>query len=77
MLEPNTLAPAPITVPVLSIVPMPVFEWSPKKVPTNCCPVLRTPVGTMEGTYEMHGPGGRVFRAAIPRFSLRKPGVMQ
>jgi ApaG protein len=39
--------------------------------------VLRTPVGTMEGTYEMHGPGGRVFRAAIPRFSLRKPGVMQ
>jgi ApaG protein len=39
--------------------------------------VLRTPVGTMEGTYEMHGPGGRVFRAEIPRFSLRKPGVMQ
>jgi ApaG protein len=39
--------------------------------------VLRTPVGTMEGTYEMHGSGGRVFRAEIPRFSLRKPGVMQ
>jgi uncharacterized protein affecting Mg2+/Co2+ transport len=31
----------------------------------------------MEGTYEMHGSGGRVFRAEIPRFSLRKPGVMQ
>lgn len=39
--------------------------------------VLTTPVGTMEGTYEMHEPGGRVFRAAIPRFSLRVPGVMQ
>jgi ApaG protein len=39
--------------------------------------VLKTPVGTMEGSYEMHGPAGRVFRAQIPRFSLRKPGVMQ
>lgn len=39
--------------------------------------VLATPVGTMEGTYEMHESGGRVFRAEIPRFSLRMPGVMQ
>ncbi len=39
--------------------------------------VLATPVGTMEGTYEMHETGGRVFRAEIPRFSLRMPGVMQ
>jgi ApaG protein len=39
--------------------------------------VLTTPVGTMEGTYEMHEPDGRVFRAAIPRFALRKPGVLQ
>ncbi len=39
--------------------------------------VLTTPVGTMEGTYEMHEPGGRVFRAAIPRFALQKPGVLQ
>lgn len=39
--------------------------------------VLTTPVGTMEGTYEMHEPDGRVFRAAIPRFTLQKPGVVQ
>ena len=39
--------------------------------------VLQTPIGTMEGTYEMHEPDGRVFRATIPRFALRKPGVLQ
>ena len=39
--------------------------------------VLTTPVGTMEGTYELHEPDGRVFRAAIPRFALTKPGVLQ
>src|SRR5437867_11281808 len=39
--------------------------------------VLTTPVGTMEGAYEMHEPNGRVFRAAIPRFPLRMPGVLQ
>jgi ApaG protein len=39
--------------------------------------VLTTPVGTMEGTYEMHEPDGRVFRATIPRFALTKPGVLQ
>ncbi len=38
--------------------------------------VLTTPVGTMEGTYEMHESNGRVFQAQIPRFSLRRPGVM-
>ena len=39
--------------------------------------VLQTPVGTMEGTYEMHEVGGRVFRAEIPRFALQMPGVVQ
>lgn len=39
--------------------------------------VLTTPVGTMEGTYEMHATGGRVFRARIPRFALQMPGVLQ
>ncbi|HLK11467.1 MAG TPA: Co2+/Mg2+ efflux protein ApaG [Candidatus Binatia bacterium] len=39
--------------------------------------VLRTPVGTMEGTYEMHAEGGRVFQAHIPRFPLHVPGVVQ
>jgi ApaG protein len=39
--------------------------------------VLSTPVGTMEGTYEMHAPAGRVFHAQIPRFALQMPGVLQ
>jgi ApaG protein len=39
--------------------------------------VLTTPVGTMEGSYEMHEAGGRVFRARIPRFALQMPGVLQ
>ena len=39
--------------------------------------VLTTPVGTMEGTYEMHEPDGRTFKAVIPRFQLQKPGVLQ
>ena len=39
--------------------------------------VLSTPFGTMEGTYEMHAEGGRVFKAHIPRFSLQVPGIQQ
>ena len=39
--------------------------------------VLVTPVGTMEGTYEMHEPSGRVFKANIPRFPLQMPGILQ
>lgn len=38
--------------------------------------VLTTPVGTMEGTYEMHDIGGRVFQAEIPRFALQQPGAL-
>jgi ApaG protein len=38
--------------------------------------VLTTPVGTMEGTYEMHEAGGRVFHARIPRFALHMPGAL-
>ena len=38
--------------------------------------ILTTPVGTMEGTYEMHEPDGRVFRAVIPRFALQMPGAL-
>ena len=38
--------------------------------------VIKTPVGTMEGTYEMHGANGRIFKAAIPRFGLHMPGVL-
>ena len=39
--------------------------------------VLATPVGIMEGTYEMHEAGGRVFNASIPRFALQVPGILQ
>jgi ApaG protein len=39
--------------------------------------VLKTPVGTMEGTYEMHEGEGRSFQAQIPRFPLQMPGVLQ
>lgn len=39
--------------------------------------VLKTPVGTMEGTYEMHEAEGRSFQAHIPRFPLQMPGVLQ
>ena len=39
--------------------------------------VLSTPVGTMEGTYEMHEDGGRVYKIRIPRFALQVPGVLQ
>src|SRR3989454_80421 len=35
----NTFAPAPITVPVPSRVPIAVLAWSPIKVPRNCIPV--------------------------------------
>ncbi|MBM4265831.1 MAG: Co2+/Mg2+ efflux protein ApaG [Deltaproteobacteria bacterium] len=39
--------------------------------------VITTPVGTMEGTYEMHEASGRVFQAEIPRFPLQMPGILQ
>ena len=39
--------------------------------------MLTTPVGTMEGSYEMHEPDGRIFKVSIPRFQLQKPGVLQ
>ena len=38
--------------------------------------VLTTPVGTMEGSYEMHEENGRVFDAEIPRFGLQRPGSL-
>ncbi|MCW5891605.1 MAG: Co2+/Mg2+ efflux protein ApaG [bacterium] len=38
--------------------------------------VIPTPFGTMEGSYEMHESGGRVFQATIPRFQLQVPGIL-
>ena len=38
--------------------------------------VLETPVGTMEGEYEMLADDGREFKAPIDRFSLSVPRVL-
>jgi ApaG protein len=38
--------------------------------------ILNTPLGTMEGSYQMMTDDGRHFLAPIPRFSLTKPGVL-
>ena len=43
---------------------------------TSACP-LKTPFGSMYGTYQMLGPGNEVFDAEIPAFALRLPGTMQ
>ncbi|UCG71779.1 MAG: Co2+/Mg2+ efflux protein ApaG [Chromatiales bacterium] len=38
--------------------------------------VLETPVGTMEGSYGMISDDGDQFEAAIPRFRLAVPGIL-
>ena len=38
--------------------------------------MINTPLGTMEGHYEMEGDGGQAFLAPIPVFSLTKPGIL-
>ena len=38
--------------------------------------VLETPVGTMEGSYGMVSDDGESFEAAIPRFRLAVPGIL-
>jgi len=38
--------------------------------------VLETPVGTMEGSYGMVSDDGEKFEAAIPRFRLAVPGIL-
>ena len=39
--------------------------------------VLETPVGTMEGSYQMVDGEGQHFAAAIPPFRLAIPGILQ
>jgi ApaG protein len=39
---------------------------------SSWCP-LRTPTGTMHGTYQMVGPGGKEFDIDIAPFALRAP----
>ena len=37
---------------------------------------LKSPIGTMHGTYEMVTPSGELFDVTIPCFSLEVPGVL-
>ncbi len=39
--------------------------------------VLETPVGTMQGSYQMVADGGQTFDAPIPTFRLAIPGILQ
>jgi ApaG protein len=39
--------------------------------------VLETPVGTMQGSYQMVADGGQTFDALIPTFRLAIPGILQ
>jgi ApaG protein len=38
--------------------------------------VLETPVGTMQGSYQMIGDDGSTFEAPIPAFRLAIPGML-
>lgn len=38
--------------------------------------ILETPVGAMEGSYQMQADDGTTFEAPIPPFSLAIPGLM-
>jgi ApaG protein len=42
---------------------------------TSFCP-LRTPIGSMHGTYQMVTPGGEEFDAEIAPFSLAVPSAL-
>ena len=42
---------------------------------TSGCP-LRTPYGTMHGSYDMHTARGERFDAEIASFTLREPGAI-
>ena len=39
--------------------------------------VLETPVGTMQGSYQMIDANGEPFEAPIPLFRLAMPGILQ
>ena len=43
---------------------------------TSGCP-LKTPFGSMQGTYQMSSEGGEHFEVQIPPFALRDPSKMQ
>ncbi|MFK8051564.1 MAG: Co2+/Mg2+ efflux protein ApaG [Woeseiaceae bacterium] len=39
--------------------------------------IIETPVGSMQGSYEMHGADGNAFEAPIQPFTLAVPGILQ
>jgi ApaG protein len=39
--------------------------------------ILQTPVGTMQGSYQMIDADGEPFEAPIPMFRLAMPGILQ
>ncbi|MEO0575845.1 MAG: Co2+/Mg2+ efflux protein ApaG [Pseudomonadota bacterium] len=39
--------------------------------------IIETPVGTMQGEYEMLGADGQAFAAPIAPFTLAVPGILQ
>ena len=39
--------------------------------------ILKSEVGTMKGFYDMVSDNGRIFKAAIPQFTLSVPRVLQ
>lgn len=54
----------------------PILEPGASFEYTSACP-LKTPFGSMHGTYQMLAPGNEVFEAEIAGFALRLPGTMQ
>jgi ApaG protein len=54
----------------------PILEPGQSFEYTSACP-LKTPFGSMHGTYQMLGPGNETFDVLIKGFALRLPGTMQ
>ena len=54
----------------------PVLEPGQSFEYTSACP-LKTPFGSMHGTYQMLGAGNETFDVQIAGFALRMPGTMQ
>jgi ApaG protein len=54
----------------------PVLEPGQSFEYTSACP-LKTPFGSMHGSYQMLGPGKEPFDIEVAGFALRLPGTMQ
>lgn len=54
----------------------PILEPGQSFEYTSACP-LKTPFGSMHGTYQMLGPDSENFDVEIAGFALRLPGTMQ